>query len=183
VRTALRAAARRAAGDLFRAAAVACRASARGDAAARDSRFKAPLIARDRRGDGRLAPRLAARLAYSALCFVLAFAVAGGRGSFTPARLAFESPMAIACLVERAPCFPSRMWCISSRTNSPACVVGAFPSRLSCWARLTVSCSGIQFPREPMRACPVPETSQPKVRFLVVRLVRSIRMRMTAPGS
>ena len=51
-----------------------------------------------------------------------------GSDFFTPARLAFERPMAIACLVERAPCLPSRMCSISSRTNSPACVDGAFPS-------------------------------------------------------
>ena len=59
------------------------------------------------------------------------------------ARRAFESPIAIACLVERAPCLPSRMCSISSRTNSPACVVGALPSRRSCSARSTVAFSGI----------------------------------------
>ena len=32
-----------------------------------------------------------------------------GGGSLTPARRALDKPMAIACLVERAPCFPSRM--------------------------------------------------------------------------
>src|SRR5262249_14718810 len=31
-----------------------------------------------------------------------------GAGSLTPARRALESPMAIICLVDRAPCFPSR---------------------------------------------------------------------------
>jgi hypothetical protein len=30
-----------------------------------------------------------------------------GAGNLTPARLALESPIAIACLVDRAPCFPS----------------------------------------------------------------------------
>ncbi|PYO46704.1 MAG: hypothetical protein DMD72_12050 [Gemmatimonadetes bacterium] len=60
----------------------------------------------------------------------------------TPARRAFDSPMAIACSVDRAPCFPSRMWCISSRTNSPACVDGDFPSRASSLARSMVSASG-----------------------------------------
>jgi hypothetical protein len=88
-------------------------------------------VARDRVADVRFRPRLPARLADAALRFVLAFALAGGRGSFTPERRAFESPIAIACFVEVAPCFPSRMWCISSRTNSPACVLGAFPCRLS----------------------------------------------------
>jgi hypothetical protein len=32
-----------------------------------------------------------------------------GGGSFTPALRAFDSPIAIACLVERAPCLPRRM--------------------------------------------------------------------------
>jgi hypothetical protein len=50
----------------------------------------------------------AARLALAALRLVVAFALAGGEGSFTPARRAFDSPIAIACFVERAPCFPSR---------------------------------------------------------------------------
>jgi hypothetical protein len=31
-------------------------------------------------------------------------------GSFTPARRAFDRPIAIACSGERAPCFPSRTW-------------------------------------------------------------------------
>jgi hypothetical protein len=47
-----------------------------------------------------------------------------GGFSGTPARLAFDKPMAIACFAELAPCLPSRMWCISSRTNSPAAVDG-----------------------------------------------------------
>ena len=49
-----------------------------------------------------------------------------GGGSFTPARRAFESPMAIVRSVERAPCFPSKMCSISSCTNSLACVNGGF---------------------------------------------------------
>ena len=55
---------------------------------------------------------------------------AGGRNR-TPARRAFESPIAIACLVDRAPCLPWRMWCISSRTNSPAWVEGAVQTSLN----------------------------------------------------
>ena len=43
-----------------------------------------------------------------------------GGFSCTPARRAFQRPIAIACLVERAPCLPSRMCSISSPTNSPA---------------------------------------------------------------
>jgi hypothetical protein len=49
----------------------------------------------------------------------------------------------MACFVERAPCLPSRIWCISSRTNSPAWVVGDFPSCLSFFARSMVCCSGM----------------------------------------
>src|SRR5438128_12155031 len=66
-----------------------------------------------------------------------------GGGSSTPARRALLRPMAMACFVERAPCLPSRMWWISSRTNSPACVVGDFPSRLSCRALSMVFFSGM----------------------------------------
>ncbi len=76
--------------------------------------------------DGR-ACLLAPRLAEAALRLVLAFEPAGGRGSVTPARRAFDKPIAIACFVDRAPCLPFRMCSISSRTNSPACVLGAFP--------------------------------------------------------
>ena len=65
------------------------------------------------------------------------------RGTFTPARLAFERPIATACFLERIGCFPSFARCISSLTNSPACVVGAFPSRLAFLARFTVVFEGI----------------------------------------
>ena len=67
-----------------------------------------------------------------------------GGGSFTPARRAFDKPMAIACSGERAPCSPSLMCSISSRTNSPAWVEGALPSRSSSRARSIGSSSGIQ---------------------------------------
>src|SRR6185436_15947241 len=113
-----------------RAAAFAWRDSAVRDAALRPSRFSLRSEARERRGDGR-ARRRPARLAAAALFFVEAFAFFGGGGSFTPARRAFDRAIATACLVDRAPCLPSRMWWISSRTNSPACVDGALPSRLS----------------------------------------------------
>src|SRR5450756_553447 len=43
---------------------------------------------------------------------------------FHPARLALDSPMAITCLAERAPCLPSRTCSTSSRTYSPACADG-----------------------------------------------------------
>ena len=48
----------------------------------------------------------------------------------------------LACFVLAAPCFPSRMWCISSRTNSPAGVLGDLPSSSSRLARSITSCSG-----------------------------------------
>jgi len=47
-------------------------------------------------------------------------------GTFWPLRRASDKPIAIACFVERAPCLPSRICSISSRTNSPAAVVGDF---------------------------------------------------------
>src|SRR4051812_23803195 len=51
--------------------------------------------------------------------------------------------MAMACLVERAPCLPWRTCSISSSTNGPACVVGAFPSCLALRAFLSVVFSGM----------------------------------------
>jgi len=78
------------------------------EAAERPSRFSARFTPRERRVDGRrwLRDR---RLADAALRFVLALALAGGFPSFTPARRALDRPIAMACFVERAPCFPSRM--------------------------------------------------------------------------
>jgi hypothetical protein len=118
VRTAFRAAACRLAPPRCRALLCAWRESARWDAAAVPSPSKARSAARDRLGFG-LRP-----VARGAFC-------PGGSGSFTPARLAFDSPMAITCLAERAPCLPSRTCSISSRTYSPACVDGdlAFRAR------------------------------------------------------
>src|ERR1700730_15495423 len=55
-----------------------------------------------------------------------------------------ESPIAMACLVLAAPCLPSRMWCISSRTNSPAWVLGDLPASLSPLARSITSRSGVR---------------------------------------
>ena len=102
------------------AAERACLESALWDAAERRSRFKALLVARDRVREGFLCPPrrpfAKSRLAWR---FVCALPRLGG-GSFTPARRAFDKPMAIACCGERAPCLPSRMCSISSRTNSPA---------------------------------------------------------------
>jgi len=49
----------------------------------------------------------------------------------------------MACCGDRAPCSPRRILRISSRTNSPACVVGAFPARFALWAFSTVRFSGM----------------------------------------
>jgi len=107
VRAAFFAAALRLDADRRRAADEACRDNAFRDAALRPSRFNALRTARDRRLDGRLRLR-DARLADSALFRVVDLAPRPGGGSFTPARRAFDSPIAIACLVDRAPCLPSR---------------------------------------------------------------------------
>jgi hypothetical protein len=61
----------------------------------------------------------------------------------TPARRAFDKPIAIACFAERAPCLPARIWSISSRTNSPAWVPADFPWRLSRATRFIVDASGM----------------------------------------
>jgi hypothetical protein len=145
VRAARSAAALRAAADRRRAAPRACRARDFREAARRPSRFSAREIARDRVAAGRRRPRRPARLAAAALSFVFLFALAGGRRSFTPDRRALESPMAIACFVDRAPCLPWRTCSISSRTNSPACVEGAFPARLARRARFSVVFSGMTY--------------------------------------
>jgi hypothetical protein len=107
VRAAFRAAALREAADRRRAVLFAWRDSAFRDAALRPSRFRARSVARERAGDGRARLR-PARLAEAALFLVEAFAVFGG-GSLTPARRAFDRPIATACFVDRAPCLPSRM--------------------------------------------------------------------------
>src|SRR5947208_4158 len=111
VRTAFAAAFRRFRLPRARALLRACRESDVLDAADRSSRLSTPLMARD---------RLAAGLR------LVAFVVfpLGLGPSFTPARRALDKPIAIACLVLRAPCLPFRMCSISSRTNAPACVLG-----------------------------------------------------------
>ncbi|PYK06841.1 MAG: hypothetical protein DME66_03185 [Verrucomicrobia bacterium] len=144
MRAAFLAAADRDRADRRRAAERACRESALRDAAERFSRFRALFVARDLVREGflrRAPPRLPSRLA----CFRVradAFPRFGG-GTFTPARRAFDKPMAIACCGDRAPCSPSRMCSISSRTNSPAWVEGDLPSLSSSCARSIVSSSGI----------------------------------------
>src|SRR5918911_5412512 len=66
--------------------------------------------------------------------------------SGTPARRAFDNPMAIACLAERAPCLPFLMSSSSSRTNSPATVLADLPARAFRRARSSVRFSGMGFP-------------------------------------
>jgi len=106
VRDAFFAAADRCDAGRCRAAVRACRASARGEAAEWPSRRSARLTAVDRRRDGRpfaRFPPLDRAVCFDALA-LLPFCL----GNFTPARRAFDRPIAIACFVDRAPCFPSR---------------------------------------------------------------------------
>jgi hypothetical protein len=132
----------------FRAAVLAWRDSAGLDAACRGSPLSANVVARDRAADFFFAPVLDPFLPLArSRCADLRVdsEVLPFFGGFkaTPERRALESPIAMACLVDLAPCFPSRMWSISSRTNSPACVLGDFPSSLSFLARSNVDFSGI----------------------------------------
>ena len=145
VSTAFRAAADLAAGLLLRALARACRDRAAGVAARVGSACSAFLLPRALRAEGTWSGSTRPRAESRCADFRVRSEVPArfGAGKSTPARRAFDSPMAIACFVERAPCLPSRTWSISSRTNSPACVLGAFPCALSWRARFLVSASGI----------------------------------------
>lgn len=112
VRAAFFAEAERSAGVRFFAAVFVCFESADLEAGFWLSRFKALVVASERLAEGFLVdallllPVLRSRSArLRVLAEVLPFA---GAASFTPARRAFESPMAIACLVERTPCLPWR---------------------------------------------------------------------------
>jgi hypothetical protein len=132
----------------FRAAPRVCRANADRDAESWGSLLNTPLTALDRVRD--TLPRCQRPFAKSRFACLRTFSDERprfGAASFTPARRALDNPMAMACCGERAPCLPSRMWCISSRTNSPACVEGDLPSCLSRSARSRVSFSGIRPPK------------------------------------
>lgn len=135
------------------AAARPWRESAASDADSFPSRFSAALTARDRFGDG-----LVFRPAFSESCCALrrvsaeVVEVLGGF-SCTPARRAFERPIAIACLVERAPCLPSRMCSISSRTNSPAWVEGDLPSSASGESGKLPDGGSLRLPPQICRIC------------------------------
>ena len=120
VRAAFFAAAERDRGERCRATRFACLDNACFDADRRLSRLSARFVARERFREGFL--RRPAR-PFARSRFAWRFVRCGprfGGGNFTPARRALERPMAIACSGERAPCLPSRMCSISSRTNSPA---------------------------------------------------------------
>ena len=104
----------------------------------RPSRLGARRAACDRRGDGAERRPLFAT-SRAARRFVLLVVSFRGGFSLTPARRAFDRPIAMACLADRAPCFPSRTCSISSRTNSPAWVDGALPARRAFRARASIS--------------------------------------------
>jgi hypothetical protein len=144
VRAAFFAAAERDRAERPLATRFACRDNARREADRWLSRLSARFVARARLAEGflRVPARPFARSRF-AWRFVRALPRFGG-GNSTPARRALDKPMAMACSGERAPCSPSRMCSISSRTNSPACVLGALPSRSSSRARSIGSSSGIQ---------------------------------------
>jgi hypothetical protein len=126
-----------------RAAVRVCWDNASGETAALLSRLRAFNVACDRLAEG-FFPELAFSRSRWALRRVASEVLPGfGGASFTPARRALESPMAMACFAERAPCFPARISSISSRTNSPAWVEADFPSRASRRARSIVWFLGI----------------------------------------
>ncbi len=104
------------------------RESAACDAAPRPSRFNA--AARERFAEGFLAAPLRPFATSRAACRRVRSETlpAFGGGSLTPARRAFERPMAMACFAGTAPCLPSRMCSIS------------FPSRASRRARSSFPC-------------------------------------------
>src|SRR5277367_4072285 len=64
-------------------------------------------------------------------------------GTLIPASRALDSPIAMACLRDMAPCFREALWCISSRTKAPACVEGLSPRRLASAALRRVAFSGM----------------------------------------
>jgi hypothetical protein len=126
------------------AAFFAWRDSAVFEAALRGSRLSAFFAACERVREG--AFLLAAFFVvafFEATFFVVVFFAPFFAGTFMPSRRASDRPIAIACLVERAPCLPSRTWWISWRTYSPAWVLADLPSRLSFAAASRVFLSGI----------------------------------------
>ena len=97
---------------LFLAAAVlfACAESDFFEAAECPSRFNALVVAADRLADVFVPPRAPFAESCCAFLRVACDVVPDlGGGNFTPARRAFDNPIAMACLVDRAPCLPSRI--------------------------------------------------------------------------
>src|SRR5215469_6773719 len=101
----------------------------------------------------------------------------GGDGTFSPFLRALESPMAIACLRFLTGCLPSRMWCISVRTSSPALLsylrsLGLFLdfvlAAISCLLRNTLG-KNYAARRALLRAAAIP-TTRPSLRLLERRL-------------
>ena len=131
--------------------------------------FSAPAAARARLRDFAW-PSPAAFRSFSALRLTAALACLGA-GSLTPARRAFDRPMATACLVERTPCLPARTCSISSRMNSPACVDADLPWRLSRGAF-----QGFAFGHDSLRAC-VAKAASPDG-FLLARRNRAPQSRL-----
>src|SRR5262252_1319064 len=109
VRTARRAEAERCDRVRFCAALCACLDRDLRVAALWPSRLSTRAVALERRLDfgSRLRPAAYARCALRRV-FSEVWPFFGG-ASTTPARRAFERPMAIACLLDLAPCLPSRM--------------------------------------------------------------------------
>jgi hypothetical protein len=110
VRAALRAAADRSDAVRRRADFFACELSALFDAAERPFLFNLLVEARLRFADGLRrgrSPFSRSLFAFSRVSSDASPFSGGGRS--TPARRALESPIAIACSGELAPCFPSRM--------------------------------------------------------------------------
>jgi hypothetical protein len=136
VRAAFFAAVERLVAVRFDALFLACTDSARSDAADLPSRLSALLLARERaaevsfttevffgaafRAAGRFAGAFVvadfladALVSCAAFFFVALLAVLAGF-ALIPARRALDSPIAMACFADRAPCLPSRMCSISS---------------------------------------------------------------------
>lgn len=125
------------------AAVLACFDKAAGDAAAVPSFFCALIRARLRVasiGSCRWPFSNSRSAFFRVFSDVLPLA---GAFSSTPARRASLRPIAIACLVLRAPVSPLRILSISAFTNSPACVLADLPCCLSRLAFSIVSFVGI----------------------------------------
>src|SRR5262245_11967683 len=108
VRAAFFAAAERSPAVRLRAAPRACLPSAVGDAAEWPSCSSALCVARERVLEMACEPSCPTSVSRSAFLRVSSDALSLGGGKSTPARRAFERPIAIACFADRAPCLPSR---------------------------------------------------------------------------